>query len=77
MNKSQKKRIALIGLGDIAKKAYLPIIANHSKITPILCTRNTEVLKELSNQYRINETYSSVDALTRIIHREFAFNFLV
>ena len=65
MNNSQKKRIALIGLGDIAQKAYLPIVANHSKITPILCTRNTEVLKRLSNQYRINETYSSIDELIK------------
>ena len=65
MNHSQKKRIALIGLGDIAKKAYLPIVTNHSKISPILCTRNVEVLKQLADQYRINETYSSIDELIK------------
>ncbi len=65
MKKPQKKRIAIIGLGDIAKKAYLPIVANHSKIHPILCTRNIQVLEQLSNQYRINETYSDIDELIK------------
>lgn len=63
MKNSQKKRIALVGLGDIAKKAYLPIVSSHSKITPILCTRNTEVLTQLANQYRIDETYSNIEEL--------------
>ena len=63
MNNSLKKRIALIGLGDIAKKAYLPIIANHSAIEPILCTRNKNVLKDLATQYRINEVYLDVNIL--------------
>ncbi len=65
MKNSQKKRIALVGLGDIAQKAYLPIVANHSKITPILCTRNNMVLKQLAYQYRITEAYSSIDDLIK------------
>ena len=65
MNHLQKKRIALIGLGDIAKKAYLPIVANHSKIVPILCTRDKKVLKQLAYQYRISETYSDIDELIK------------
>lgn len=56
-----KLRIALIGLGDIAEKAYLPIIANHDAIEPILCTRNKETLNRLSSQYRISEVYQSLD----------------
>jgi virulence factor len=63
MNNFQKQRIAFIGLGDIAQKAYLPIVANHSKITPILCTRNNDVLNELANKYRINEVYTDIDTL--------------
>lgn len=63
MKLSSKKRIALIGLGDIAQKAYLPIVANHAKIEPILCTRNIETLKQLANQYRIHETYTDIDSL--------------
>jgi virulence factor len=59
----KKLRIALIGLGDIAQKAYLPIIANHKNIQPILCTRNPDILAELKNQYRINETYADITDL--------------
>ena len=35
MNNSQKQRIAFIGLGDIAQKTYLPIVANIG-ITPYI-----------------------------------------
>ncbi len=63
MNNLQKKRIALIGLGDIAKKAYLPIIASHSKVTPILCTRDKSVLKDLAIKYRIDEVYFDIKTL--------------
>ncbi|MDR9457595.1 MAG: Gfo/Idh/MocA family oxidoreductase [Salegentibacter sp.] len=63
MSKKPKIRIALIGLGRIAQKAYLPILANHPKVDPILCTRNTYTLKTLSNQFRINNTCSTIDDL--------------
>lgn len=59
----KKIRIALIGLGDIAQKAYLPIIANHPEVLPILCTRNTETLAKLQTQYRIDETYTDIQEL--------------
>lgn len=65
MNNPQKIRIAFIGLGDIAQKAYLPIVTNHAKVQPILCTRNTNTLNRLAIQYRIDETYSDVDELIR------------
>jgi len=60
-----KIRIALIGLGSIAQKAYLPILVNHSKVDPILCTRNTFTLSKLSNQFRIAKSYSNLDELIR------------
>lgn len=62
---TDKIRIALIGLGDIAIKAYLPIIANHTKVEPILSTRNMDTLSVLAEQYRIKETYSNIDALIK------------
>jgi predicted dehydrogenase len=37
-------RIALVGLGDIAQKAYLPLLASDERVTPLLCTRNPAVL---------------------------------
>jgi virulence factor len=63
MSNKSKIRIALVGLGSIAQKAYLPILANHPKIEPILCTRNTHTLNKLSNQFRITKTYSNLDEL--------------
>ncbi|MGY3958523.1 Gfo/Idh/MocA family protein [Aeromonas popoffii] len=56
-------RIALIGLGDIAQKAYLPLLASDERVTPLLCTRSPEVLDKLSRQYRIPESYTDVNAL--------------
>jgi len=48
-------RIALIGLGDIAQKAYLPLLASDERVTPLLCTRSPAVLDKLARQYRIAE----------------------
>lgn len=54
-------RIALIGLGDIAQKAYLPVMTSQPHIEPILCTRNPDVLESLAAKYRIRECYRSID----------------
>jgi virulence factor len=56
-------RIAMIGLGDIARKAYMPIVAAHGDITPLICTRDTEVLSQVQRQYRIAEAYTQLDAV--------------
>ncbi|WP_194439371.1 Gfo/Idh/MocA family protein [Vibrio fluminensis] len=47
-------RVALIGLGDIATKAYLPVMSQIQDLELILCTRNEQVLTTLANQYRIS-----------------------
>lgn len=56
-------RIGIIGLGDIAAKAYLPVLSEREKIELVLCSRNNETLDHLSNKYRINETVNTVDEL--------------
>ncbi|MEE6452381.1 Gfo/Idh/MocA family oxidoreductase [Gottfriedia acidiceleris] len=56
-------RIGIIGLGDIATKAYLPVLSEKEKIELVLCTRSNEKLDHLSNKYRINETVNTVDEL--------------
>lgn len=66
MSDKSKFRIAIIGLGKIAQKAYLPILANHSQVEPILCTRNSKSLVKLSNQFRIGKIYSDLDELLHI-----------
>lgn len=56
-------RIALVGLGDIAQKAYLPLLASDERVTPLLCTRNPAVLEKLARQYRVAERFTEVAAL--------------
>ncbi|GEM79101.1 Gfo/Idh/MocA family protein [Vibrio superstes] len=46
-------KIGIIGLGDIAQKAYLPYITQLTGIELVLCTRSKQVLDELALQYRI------------------------
>ncbi|MBL0679835.1 Gfo/Idh/MocA family protein [Aeromonas dhakensis] len=53
-------RIALVGLGDIAQKAYLPLLGSDERVTPLLCTRNPAVLDKLARQYRIAERFTEV-----------------
>jgi virulence factor len=49
-------KIGIIGLGDIAQKAYLPVITQLPDIDLVFCTRNTTTLSALAQQYRIAET---------------------
>ena len=46
-------KIGIVGIGDICRKAYLPVISAHRGIELVLCTRNRETLAEVSEQYRI------------------------
>lgn len=56
-------KVGIIGLGDIAKKAYLPVLSEKEGIEIVLCTRNIETLEKLSKKYRISETVSTVEEL--------------
>lgn len=56
-------RIAVIGLGDIAQKAYLPVLIEKEGIDLILCTRNKETLDRLAAKYHIEEKFQTVDQL--------------
>ncbi|WP_282150258.1 Gfo/Idh/MocA family protein [Vibrio diabolicus] len=49
-------KIGIIGLGDIAQKAYLPVITQLPNIELVFCTRNANALESLAKQYRISET---------------------
>lgn len=46
-------RIAIIGLGSIAQKAYLPILATWKGIELLLCSRTASVVEGLQAQYRV------------------------
>ena len=56
-------RIAVIGLGSIARKAYLPILAARADVELVFCTRHRATLDELARQYRVAECVSDVSEL--------------
>ncbi|MEV1200720.1 Gfo/Idh/MocA family protein [Microbispora rosea] len=56
-------KVGIIGLGDIAEKAYLPVLAATPGIEPLLCTRDRAALDRLGDAYRIGARFTSVDAL--------------
>jgi virulence factor len=58
-------KLGIIGLGDIAKKAYLPVVSKLADVEIHLFTRNTQVLMEVSNQYRFANTHSSLTSIIK------------
>lgn len=57
------KKIGIIGLGDIAAKAYLPVLNKQSGFEFHLCSRNELRLKEISSQYRISKLHTTLESL--------------
>ncbi|MGG5341496.1 Gfo/Idh/MocA family protein [Enterococcus sp. AZ192] len=57
-------KIGVIGLGNIAQKAYLPVYAElRDQATFILSTRNEATRREVSERYGFTETVSSIEEL--------------
>jgi len=57
-------KIGIIGLGDIAQKAYLPVLC--SKDLEIhLFTRNQERLVQIARQYRITNIHASLESILK------------
>jgi virulence factor len=56
-------KIGVIGLGDIAQKAYLPVLAGIAGIEVHLFTRNETKLNEIGNKYRFPHTHNSLSSL--------------
>ncbi|KNH34701.1 Gfo/Idh/MocA family protein [Exiguobacterium acetylicum] len=52
-------KLAVIGLGDIAQKAYLPVYAERSDIEVYLISRDAEKAKRLQTAYRFAGTYAT------------------
>lgn len=63
INEVVEMKIGIIGLGDIAKKAYLPVLSEKEDIELVLCTRNIDTLDRLSKKYKIKEIVQTVDEL--------------
>jgi virulence factor len=59
-----KKRIGLIGLGDIAQKVYLPLLADNEQVDIVgIASRTPATIERIADQYRINGRFHSVDQL--------------
>jgi virulence factor len=54
-------RIAMIGLGDIARKAYLPVLGPRPDVELTFVTRNTEALAELGAAWRVDRLHTDID----------------
>ncbi|MBC7746245.1 MAG: Gfo/Idh/MocA family oxidoreductase [Flavobacterium sp.] len=58
-------KIGIIGLGDIATKAYLPILSSLEDLEIHLLSRNIEILSRTANKYRLNNTHNSIHSLIK------------
>ena len=56
--------VGIIGLGDIARKAYLPVITTRD-VELHLCSRDATKLAAIGKQYRVNNLHNTVDALIK------------
>lgn len=59
-------KVGIIGIGGICRKAYLPVITSRDDIDIILCSRNKDVLLDMSRKYRIKEFTTCVEELIKI-----------
>lgn len=55
-------KIGIIGLGDIAQKAYLPVMCKKN-LEVHLCTRNDDTLQQVGAQYRFKNLHRNIDSL--------------
>ena len=56
-------RIAVVGLGGIAQKAYLPILAAWGGIDLLFCSRTMQTVEDLQAQYRVGSGIARLDEL--------------
>ena len=57
-------RVAVIGLGDIARKAYLPVVTAIPGVTPVLVSRNPRTVAAVGDAHRVPDRFTHLgDAL--------------
>jgi virulence factor len=56
-------RVAIIGLGDIARKAYLPLLTAWEGIEVLLCSRTPATVGRLQAQYHLPRGTTDLDEL--------------
>lgn len=53
-------RVAMIGLGDIARKAYLPVLGSRPDVQLAFVTRSTATLDELGAAWRVDRLHTNL-----------------
>lgn len=56
-------KIGMIGIGDIAQKAYLPILGTRQDIELSICSRNQQIVEQVGQLYRIERRFTTVQEL--------------
>ncbi|MFR9725120.1 Gfo/Idh/MocA family protein [Streptomyces sp. MS19] len=54
-------RVGVIGLGDIAQKAYLPVLTTQPGVEPHLYTRTPATLERVAGAYRVPDAHRHAD----------------
>ncbi len=57
----RRLRVGLIGLGDIAAKAYLPVLAADAGVEPVLITRDPVRRAALQQAWRVADGYATIE----------------
>ena len=56
-------RVGVVGLGDIAQKAYLPVLATEPGLELHLMTRDRAKLDRIADQYRLEHRHDTLESL--------------
>ncbi|MGI4803653.1 MAG: Gfo/Idh/MocA family protein [Janthinobacterium lividum] len=59
-------KIGIIGLGDIAAKAYLPVLSSKTGFEFHLCSRNEQRMQQLGEKYRLQNQHKTIADLIEI-----------
>ena len=55
-------KVGVIGIGNIAQKAYLPVMAEmRDTVEWHLCSRNKETLEQVGKKYGFGQMYTDVE----------------
>jgi len=58
-----KKKIAVVGLGNICEKAYMPVLGVNNNIALMLYNRSAEPLAEMQEKYRVEYGTNDLEEL--------------
>jgi predicted dehydrogenase len=66
-------RVLMTGLGDIARKAYLPVLSSIPEVELHLATRDQDVLRNTGRAFRVPHLHGSIDQALAAVTFDAAF----